>query len=100
MSYLDGRLKCSLKEEALCLSPVTEGISYLGFRVFPHMIRLQGRTWRSFVRNVKKRIADEKTGIVDERSLINSIASLTGHVIHGATVKARQCLFLTSLQSG
>ena len=48
-------LRLELKETATRLAPVTEGIPFLGFRVYPGVLRLNSRTLRQFRRQWRGR---------------------------------------------
>ena len=50
--YLHDRLALQLKEPATLLAPVTEGLPFLGFRIYPGLIRLNRRGLRRFRRQV------------------------------------------------
>ena len=42
--YLADTLRLALKDKAIICAPVTQGISFLGFRIFPGLIRLSGKS--------------------------------------------------------
>jgi hypothetical protein len=51
--FLSQRLKLKLKETASRLAAVTYGLPFLGFRLFPHTVRMKRETLRRFVRKVR-----------------------------------------------
>jgi hypothetical protein len=48
------KMLLSLKEECTAMIPVRQGVTFLGFRVFPRLIRLDVRKWAHFRRKVKR----------------------------------------------
>jgi hypothetical protein len=95
--FLRDRLKVELKEEAVRIAPVWAGISFLGFRIFPGMIRLSGGKWSRFRRKVREREEAFLTGEIDEEELARSVASMIGHLAHADTLEARRRFFSGSL---
>lgn len=91
--FIRERLNLKLKESACFVSPVIEGIPFLGFRIFPGVVRLKRSGLMRFMRKfrVKERLYKEDR--ISEEGLIRSTASLTGHVGHGNTLAMRQRFF-------
>lgn len=96
-TFLRHTLLLDLKEEAVRVAPVTQGIPFLGFRVFPGLLRLHGKKWAGFRRRVRHREAAYRRGVIDEQSLVRSVASMLGHVRHADSLRARQRFFAASL---
>lgn len=86
-------LHLHLKEEALRLAPVSQGIPFLGFRIFPSLIRLDRRHLLRFRRNIQAREQAYRTGEIDEACLVRSVGSLLAHIGHANTYQMRQGLF-------
>ena len=91
--FLHDRLKLDLKEEAVRLAPVRQGISFLGFRIFPRMIRLQRVGWTRFKHKVRDREQAYREGHIDERELVHSVQSLLAHVQQARTRRLRRQFF-------
>lgn len=99
--FVEARLKLELKQRATVLAPVQEGIPFLGFRIYPGLIRLQGENWRRFRKKVRKKEQLYQQGEIEMIDLIRSVTSMIGHVIHADTHHARQHFFqLNSLLQG
>lgn len=98
--FLDERLKLELKEEAVRIAPVTEGISFLGFRVYPGTIRVCREKWSRFKLIVREQEEAYLAGEIDEEELARSVASMIGHVLHADTLVARRRFFDESLSLG
>lgn len=98
--FLEEFLTLELKSRATILSPVVEGIPFLGFRVYPGTIRLQGRSRSRFVRQLRNRQQAFLAGEIDERLLSGSVGSMIAHMAHADTRTLRQCLFSDSMGLG
>lgn len=99
-SFLREILQLNLKEEAVQIKPVTQGIGFLGFRIFPQVVKLERRKWARFRRMVGKRERQYHTGVIDEDTLAQSVSSMVGHVVHADTRSARRQFFANSSQLG
>ena len=98
--FLRERLRLELREERTRLAPVTQGAPFLGFRVFPGVVRLDGRKFSRLRRRVRRREAACRDGALDEEALARSIGSMIGHVAHANSLQARKRLFAESLELG
>jgi hypothetical protein len=98
--FLRDCLRLEIKEEALILAPVTQGIPFLGFRVFPGLIKLDARKWTRFKRKVRELEDEYLKGRIDEDELARSISSMVGHIQHADTLAARRKFFERSLNLG
>ena len=95
--FLHQELQLTLKERATVIAPVTEGIGFLGVRIYPGVIRLNARSLRRFRRQVQAREQAYQAGFLDEKSLIESVGSLYAHVSHANTLHLRQQMVKASL---
>ena len=64
-------LRLELRAERTLLSPMTQGLPFLGFRVFPGVVRLGGRKLARMRRQVRQREADYRNGLIDEETSLN-----------------------------
>lgn len=99
-AFLRHTLLLDLKHEVVGVAPVTHGIVFLGFRIFPSLIKLEGKKWTRFRRMVRKREAQYLCGMIDEEALARSVGSMIGHVLHADTLSARRRFFANSLSLG
>ena len=88
--FLKEKLDLQLKESACFVSPVIEGIPFLGFRIFPGVVRLKRGGLIRFMRKFRYNERLYKEGRISEDELIRSTASLIGHVGHGRTKGMRR----------
>ncbi len=98
--FLESRLCLYLKNENVQPTPVTEGITFLGFRIFPAMIRLDGRTLRRFRRSFRYREQQYQEGRIDINQLNGSVAAMFAHLGHGDTFRLRKGLARDSVVAG
>ncbi len=98
--FLDSRLRLRLKEENIQPTPVIAGIPFLGFRVFPAMIRLDQRTLRRFRHRFRCCEQEYLQGGFDIDQLNTSVTAMFAHIRHGNTFRLRQGLVQDSLLSG
>lgn len=71
-----------VKAGSVTTAPVSEGLSFLGFRIYPGVIRLQRSGWRRFRRKVIGQEERFQAGMIFEEKLLRSVTSLLGHVRH------------------
>ena len=98
--FLHGTLRLELREERTLLAPVTQGVTFLGFRVFPGLVRLDGRRLARLRRRVRWRETAYRLGIVDEDMLAQSVRAMVGHVCHIDSLQVRKQVFTRSLEMG
>jgi RNA-directed DNA polymerase len=98
--FLKDSLRLQLKEKATRLAPVVEGIPFLGFRIYPGMIRLNRRTLRRLRRQVRGREKAYRAGRLSVENLSVSVASLFAHVSHAGTLHLRRTMVKDSLDLG
>lgn len=90
---LRGRLRLELKAEAKVLAPVSEGIPFLGMRVWPNLIRLDGRGRRRLISALRGNAAALSGGWLSEDEAGPSLRSRLGHAAHSNALRLRRSLF-------
>ena len=98
--FLRENLRLELREERTLVAPVTRGVPFLGFRVFPGLVRLDGRKLARLRRRVRRREADYRLGRIDEDTLARSVRGMAGHVAHVDSLQVRRQVFAASLSLG
>jgi len=93
VKFLEQRLLLELKDSATYISPVHQGISYLGFRIFPQTVRLKHESLLRFKRKYQLREEQYIKGEIDWNTFIKSTSSLIGHIKHANTYKVRYNFF-------
>lgn len=90
--FLAERLNLSLKPAATFIAPVTEGMPFLGFRIFPGVIRLRRQAKVRFQRKLQAREAAWARGEIDDATLARTVGSLIAHTRHADTWRLRTML--------
>ena len=98
--FLQDRLALELKERATLLAPVSEGLPFLGFRIYPGLIRLNRRGLRRFRRQLRARENAYRKGWIELADLAGSAASLFAHASHADTLTLRRRMVVDSLIEG
>lgn len=88
--FLANSLKLELKEKATRLAPVTEGVPFLGFWVYPRLIRIQRSNLVRFRRKLRKRECEFRDGRISEKQLAASVSSMLAHVSHADSLGLRR----------
>ena len=83
-------LKLELRAEVTRLAPVTEGVPFLGFRVFPGTVRFDPWRVRRWWRRMAALEARLDAGTITEEDATRSAASLVGWAMHGDTMMLRR----------
>ena len=87
---LRAQLALELKVPGTFVAPVTEGLPFLGLRIFPGTVRLAHPAWSRFRRRWRQRLHELEAGRIDEPAFLASAASLVGHLSHVGTYEARK----------
>lgn len=93
LEFLHLCLRLELKSQATLLAPCWQGIPFLGFRVFPGVIKIKRENWRRFQKKFQKRQRQFASREIDASDFTRSIASLIGYLRHGDTWWLRKQFF-------
>lgn len=91
IAYL-ATLRLKLHESRAQVSPVTHGIPFLGFRVYPTHRRLKPRNALHFRRRFKMRLAQMARGEIDFAQLDAGVQGWLNHVRYGDTYGLRRSI--------
>jgi len=81
-AFLSDRLRLRLKPTGTWINRTAHGLSFVGWRIFPHHIRQRPKTRKRNLRRLKERMAQWRTGAINDASLASSLNSIIGHVRH------------------
>jgi hypothetical protein len=99
--FVERDLKLQIKSEATIHAPVSEGIPFLGLRLWPRIIRLNGSGKRRLIRALRSGAEGFAAGRLNEPDLAASLRSRLGHAEHANTLGLRRSLAgLMNLGSG
>lgn len=97
--FVEEKLKIKLKHRVTRIAPISEGVPFLGFRIFESLVRLKRENLvrlRKKVR-VKQKLYEE--GKITEQELDASVRSMISFVSHGNTLNLRRSIFMESDRS-
>ena len=97
-NFTNDVLHLKLKDKVTVIAPVTEGVPFLGFRVFPQVIRIKRENLVRMRRRVRQKEWLYLQGKISERSLVLSVNSIVGHVAHVNSLQVRKGIFEKSLK--
>ncbi len=89
---LDG-LRLTLNERKTSIYPVSEGIPFLGFRVFPRYRRLLAKSVKRARRRLQRLADAHGNGQIDMKGVSRSVAAWIAHAAPGDTKGLRRRLF-------
>jgi retron-type reverse transcriptase len=98
--FLDDRLRLELKPSAAPVNPVSEGIGFLGFRIYPRTIRLDQCARRRFLRKVRDIERAYQDGAIDLAELSSRASSLYAHAGHADSWRLRRRVAGNSMVDG
>ncbi|MGE4232054.1 MAG: reverse transcriptase domain-containing protein [Bacteriovoracia bacterium] len=96
--FLERHLRLQLKEKATLIAPVSEGIPFLGFRVYPNLIRLKRENLVRLRKTIRGKERLYLEGRISENELVRSMTSIIGHVSHVDSQSERRKIFERSLK--
>ena len=89
---LADELRLALREEVTRLAPTSEGVPFLGFVVYPGVLRLRGAAVRRLRRGLRGLGSASRRGTIGEEQRTRVAASLLGHAAFGDTLCLRRSL--------
>jgi len=78
--YLSDNLMLKIKEPNTLLNSRLNGLSFLGSRIFPSLIRIHPVPMRRCLQKLRIRTTQYKRGLLDERSFTSYLQSTTAHI--------------------
>lgn len=88
--FLAKHLRLRLKESATVIAPVRNGVSFLGFRVYPRLIRLKQENKKRLTKKLKKRTVQFRGGVITEEEYARFLMSITEHLKIANTYNLRR----------
>lgn len=92
-AYLEDQLLLELKEKATVIAPCITGVPFLGFRIFPALIRIKNENKRRWLKKLKARREDFESGTIDEERYSRCLASMAAHLKIASTYHFRRKIF-------
>lgn len=95
-AFLRDRLRLEFKPEATRIAPVTEGFGFLGFRIFPGLVRVDRGKLARMRRRVRALERGWATGRIDDRDLAARVQSMVAHLRCADSLAVRRQMFEAS----
>jgi retron-type reverse transcriptase len=92
-NLLKDQLNLGLKEKATVIAPVLEGVPFLGFRIFPNLIRIRHENKKRVLNTLKSKNDAFQYGNLSEEKYSQSLMSITEHLKIGNTYNLRKDIF-------
>jgi len=92
-NFLHDELELELKEKVTMLAPLRDGIPFLGFRIFPNLIRLKQENKKRAFNTLKSRTRAFKAGKISEEEYSRSLMSITEHLKIANSYNLRKDVF-------
>jgi len=91
--FVEDNLLLKLKARVTQVAPVIDGIPFLGFRIFPSIIRLKNENLRRLIFKIKKKESLYAIGELPLNKLRQSVNSMVAHVEHANSLSLRRKIF-------
>jgi len=92
-SFLEDSLRLVLHPRKSVIFPVTEGLDFCGFRIYPTHRRLRRSSVRRFVQRLRRQREAYCAGALSLDEMTTSVRSWIAHAVHGDTWRLRRRLF-------
>ena len=92
-NFLHDKLELELKDKATMFAPVQDGIPFLGFRIFPNLIRLKSENKRRAFNTLKARTRAFEAGEISESDYSRALMSITEHLKIADSYNLRKDVF-------
>lgn len=92
-AFLRERLRLELKERATILAPCSQGLPFLGWRVYRGTTRLRPQSLRRLRARIRHRRWELERGAIGEADFRASLRSVCEHLRHGDTLSLRRRWF-------
>ena len=92
-AFLASELHLEVKQEATVVAPVHVGVPFLGFRIWPWQLRMDGARLRRFRARFRALEASFEAGEIDEEARLRSACSLVGWAAQADTRRLRRSFF-------
>lgn len=95
--FLAESLKLQLKEKATYINSRSNGLSLLGRRIFPSLIRIKPENLKRCLKNLDRRNHEYAAGLIDEKRLMQSRASCMANLKLWNTYHLRKKIYAGQL---
>jgi len=90
---LKNQLGLTLKEKATYINTRQNGLSFLGTRIFPELIRINNKNLKRSLNRLKKREQAFQQGSIEQKEFLQSTNSIIAHLYQYNTLALRRAIF-------
>lgn len=90
--FLSERLGLHLKDSATAINHRLHGLPFLGFWVFPNLLRIKAENLRRIKRRMRERVWQFREGEITMEGFVAGMQSTMADVAFGETLGMRRCL--------
>jgi len=91
--FLGSNLRLRIHPRKHSVVPVTTGVDFLGYRIYPDHRLLRRSSGFRFARNLRKMQIDYQCGRISQKEVTQRVVSWIGHASHADTYGLRTALF-------
>lgn len=95
--FLLNNLKLQLKDSETIINQRLNGLSFLGVRIFPNLIRIKRENLKRSMTKYKRNIEKFRDGKIEEKYFLQSMASIIGHLKNFNSYSLRKNIYLGQL---
>jgi len=95
-TFLADCLRLALNPRAMSLNSRIHGLPFLGFRVFPNLIRIKQENLQRMKRRMQKRMVEFKKGLILEEKFVMSMRSMFEHMGFADSYRLRSLISLNT----
>lgn len=91
-NFIETKLELKLKENAVYINKRSNGITFIGARIFPNTLRINKKSLKRGLRKLEKRNYAYNLNDIADNNYMASLSSISGHISFFDSYKLRQSL--------
>ncbi len=91
--FITEHLKLKIKPKSIQTNSSSHGLNFLGFRIFPQLIRVKNANIKRLKKKIKKKEYELKTGAINEEALFQSVSSMIEYIKVADSLFLRRKIF-------
>jgi hypothetical protein len=91
--FIRNELMLELKESATFINSRENGLGFLGWRIFPNLIKINNTNLKRSLKNLRCKEREYLSGTIDDEKLLQSSSSIMGHIKYFNTFKLCENIF-------
>ena len=79
--FVETQLRLSLNQKT-CIRPISQGIEFVGYRIWPHYVTVRKSTTLQMKRNLKRKVQEYNAGLIERDVVTATLMSYLGILDH------------------